>query len=227
MVNQYVAQALCLTVIMIFSSGFRIQQDLKWDINENDPTVWLDVDAAVLAFTFSNSDFDDGYDALTGVAAENQARVVIQEIINDYNNISTSYLRLALPDAPATEDSAVSTFDLPGRTIKIVFGSPSALGASGYATYSGSAYIDECTVTLSETALSSAQEFKATLTHELGHCMTLDHTHADRDSIMSYNRTSGMHRLGVDEKIAMTYLYPTDDDYAEEVATLGLSCSRL
>lgn len=211
----------------ILSTGFKLQDDLKWDINENDPTVWLEVDSEVLEFNFSKTEFDDDHSVLAGVEEGQQVRAIIRDIINDYNSIQTSYLRLGLPDEPATEDSDVSTYSSPGRKITISFGSSSALGGNGFATFSGSGgTMEECSITLIKSALSEAQSFKATLTHELGHCMSLDHNHADRDSIMSYNRAGGLHRLGVDEKIALTFLYPTDDEYAEELATFGLSCNR-
>lgn len=218
---------LILICALVFSFGFKIQQKYKWNISPDDPTVWLDVDPDVMAFSFSSIKFDDGSEILEDVADEDQARTILNAIINDYNSISTSYLRLALPDSPAAEDSDIASFDSNDRKIKIVFGTPAAFGAIGYASFSGSgSKMSGCTITLQRSAVGMAQIFKGTLTHELGHCMALDHNHADRDSIMSYSRPMAMHYLGADEKIAMTYLYPRDNAYAKEVATLGMSCNR-
>ncbi len=215
-----------LAIVILFGSGFRIQRGYKWDVVINDPTIWLDFDEEVLSHTFSDLTFADDSTILQNVAEADQSRTIINAIIDDYNAIATSFIRLGMTDNPQPEDSDISTADLPGRTIKVSFGTPPAIGAVGYASSNGSGSImEDCQITLSKSALSSAEAFKRTLTHELGHCMDLDHTHSDRDSIMSYN-VNGVHRLGVDEKIALTYLYPTDDDYAKEVATLGISCSR-
>ncbi len=218
-------------IIVVFgvlcSFGFKIQQKFKWSISADDPTVWLDVDPEILAYTFGDVAFSDGSEILDGVAEADQVRTILGAIIADYNNVTTSYLRFALPDSPETEDSAIDTFGPDDRKIKISFGTPQAFGASGYASFNGSgSKMNSCSIVLLKAKMSKAQDFKSILTHELGHCLGLDHNHSDRDSIMSYDHPSGMHFLGLDDRMAVTYLYPVDDAYAKEVATLGMSCSQ-
>jgi predicted Zn-dependent protease len=226
-VKQILSQkTLAFGIVILFSFGFRLNRGFKWDVDVDDPTVWLDVDQEIMNSTFDKTEFTDNATILEGVADADQVRAIMQAIIADYNGITTSFIRLALPDAPAAEDSDISTFDQSDRRIRIAFGTPPALGATGYASTTGEGrQMTGCTIILSDTVLASAKAFKHTLTHELGHCFDLDHTHSDRDSIMSYN-AGKIHALGVDDKIALTYLYPTDDDYAKEVATLGLACAR-
>ncbi|MBQ49976.1 MAG: hypothetical protein CMP10_21530 [Zetaproteobacteria bacterium] len=222
------AHGFIFIVFVLLSTGFRINTNATWDVAKSDPTVWLDVDGEITTETFADISFPDAETSLDNVASNAQILTVIRWIISDYNNIATSYLRLALPsETDPSLDSSIAAYNSGGRSIEVVFGSPSAAAASGYATTTReNSYITGCKIVLSRQLLKYAKSFKRTLTHEIGHCFGLMHTHADQQSIMSYSSESGLHTLGTDDLSGITFLYPKEKEYAAEVATLGMACAR-
>lgn len=55
--------------------------------------------------------------------------------------------------------------------------------------------------------------------------LRLGHTHNDRESVLSYNLATGQSWLGVDDKMALSYLYPQDPSLVKESPTGGFGCS--
>jgi len=220
------------TLILSVTLGFRISPG-KWNVSKADPTVWIKLCAST--WTIQDNDLPDG-DVLAGVSGITFSQV-LQSVIDDYNNIPTSYLRLALyptdPNNPGTAlpgDSTFTTQKAEARTIEICFGStdPRAGASGGYAMPNvvGNQMIS-CEIRAAEGHLKKAKFLTHLLTHELGHCFALQHPQEATESTMSYfGSLEKKVRLQNDDKAGITYRYPEDDQYAKEVATYGLTgCS--
>lgn len=225
----------CLLVTTSLLCGFRLSDGARWNINADDPTVWVKFDDEIIDTGFSSTTFRDGNDALEGISdAQEQMRTIIGLIVDDYNHVSTTYARVAIyptdrfPDWEQNElDSEFDEDTAKNRTIHVAFGSSAALGASGHAqTHTDGRRISSCEIVLNKSDAASAESFKRTLTHEMGHCFGMMHNHNDRNSIMSYSARAGLTSLGLDDKMALTYLYPREQKYAQETPTFGMACSR-
>jgi hypothetical protein len=143
---------------------------------------------------------------------------VLTSIRNDYNNVPTTFINLKDTDVDAGYNAATD------RTINVCFAS--MFGASGLTNQLiSNQNVSGCTVRLDPSLKSNASRFISVLTHELGHCMGLDHPQELTHAIMSYYAEPGTIRLQIDDKIGLTYLYPTDPSYGDEKPTLGLSCN--
>lgn len=216
------------TFIVYFTLGFRVTP-YRWDISLNDPTIWIKLCPENSA-TVEENDIAES-DVLRGVAnlSFNQ---VLQSVIDDYNNVPTSFLRLALypadpnnPGAPIAGDSTFTIARAATRTIEICFGSTdvSAGLSGGYAMpkYQGRQIIS-CQIKAKPEHAKKASFLTHLIAHELGHCFSLMHTQESTHSAMSYFGAKRM-RLQHDDAAGLTYQYPVDDSYAKETPTMGLS----
>ena len=146
---------------------------------------------------------------------------LMQTIFDDVNNIDAAYVNLV---NVSDTDYDSSKGD---RLIKVTFD-----GASG--TSSGEAEFEYgsdkkfkgCTISGKKDLLKKASDFVATMTHEIGHCLGLDHPQEITKSIMSYYRGEDIVRLQDDDKMGIIYLYAKDPSKAKEDSTMGLSCKR-
>jgi hypothetical protein len=204
---------LSILILAVFTLGFRIFPGAaKWNISAVDPAIWIRI--------CERPEFDKN-DLPSGDALANQTltfNLVLQSIKDDYNNVSTSFTEL--------RDSAVdSGFDpSSSRIIDVCFSG--LFMASGFASRKvANSQVVGCDIKLSDRLKTSPRAFISTLTHELGHCMGLDHTQDLSYSIMSYFRDRDLIRLQIDDKMGLTFLYPSDPEYGHEASTLGLSCN--
>lgn len=210
--------------------GFRLLTKAKWPISKDDPTIWVKV--CQTDFTVGENDITEG-DPLAGVAGITLDQI-IQSVIDDYNNVPTSYLRLAKyptdpenPGPPLTGDSTFTIEKAKERTIEICFGATDARVTSG--GYSKPQVVGGklvgCEIRAKESFLSKAAQLTHLIAHESGHCMALAHPQEGTRSLMSYFTTemAKKMRLQDDDKAGLTYLYPEDSSYAQENATFGLS----
>ncbi|MBF0289879.1 MAG: matrixin family metalloprotease [SAR324 cluster bacterium] len=69
-------------------------------------------------------------------------------------------------------------------------------------------HITEADVYLGKGLDLTEKTLESLVTHELGHAFGLGHDHADVESVMSYGRDSKRLRLGVDDVIGITTIYP-------------------
>jgi hypothetical protein len=200
-------------LLFSFCVGFRLLPgSAKWAISVSDPNIWIRVCERP---DFPSETFPAN-DPLHGSSLS--FTNVLQSIRNDYDSVPTTYIHFL--------DTAVDAGFNPNtdRVIDVCFAS--MFGAAGLTSrVAPHGVITGCKIKLDPHLKSKASSFVAVLTHELGHCMGLDHTQDLTHSIMSYFAERDVIRLQVDDKMGLTYLYPTDPSYADEKATLGLSCN--
>jgi len=209
--------------------GFRIYSNDRWAISPEDPTVWI---------KFCNEDFrfiDVFFPKGDPLYPNNGSyQMVLQSILDDYNNIPTSWIRLARypsdttsPEAPGPGDSAFTLERAHQRTIDVCFYDGSkednVAGSSELKTEGGQ--ITGCKITMSSDHQKNSLMFIRTLTHELGHCFGLDHSQETVHSLMSYFSAALIIRLQPDDQMGMTYLYPREGAEGDEIPTFGLSCN--
>ena len=214
--------------ILSLSFGFRVFPG-KWDISKTDPTIWIKTCNSDI--TIQDNDILDN-DPLRDIIPVTYDQV-IQSVIDDYNNIPTSYLRLALypadpnnPGTPAVGDSVFTVETASKRTIEICFGEtdPRAGISGGYAMpkYVGGKLVG-CEIRARTEHTKKARFLTHLLVHELGHCFGLQHAQEGTNAVMSYfTKNDVFIRLQNDDSAGLTYLYPEDESYAKEEYTLGL-----
>ncbi len=224
-----------VAVILIFaglSFGFRPLFSARWDVSPQQPTVWIDFDPEIIAEGFDTTTFWDDTTPLEGVAEGERRGAVVAMVLGDFRSVQTSFLRLQtypgqFPDLdqPAAGEMIFSESYAATHTIRIVR-SDLKSGVGGVAApESADGEITSCTIKLSPGAVKSAAGFRATLTHEIIHCLGYHHLHEDRDSIMSYSRRGGIMSLTTAERVALTNGYPAEPGFGREGATLGMACS--
>ncbi len=238
-----------ICLIVLFTTSFRVMLNSdstvsRWYVTRNKPTVWLKFCNEEISFDGNNL---PGSDPFYGGGTNFQD--VLQSIIDDVNNVSTSYLRLAFypddpdnPPIPEPGDTAFTREEGKIKTVDICFGglpyyaSAQALTITNenvcesigdqafYRDYCDSIRIYNCEIKINKDyAKESMKGFVSTLTHELGHCLGFMHNHDTHKSIMSYVADNSVVRLQMDDKMGLTYLYPIDDDYNDEEPTYGLT----
>ena len=222
---------ICILLILVlpFLTGFRVMQG-RWDVDRTQPTLWLKFDSGYLGKEFK--EIEEFEEALEGVAPALRKLKIVQMVVDDYNSIPDSFIRIAIYpddefdiptdplDTPFSEDATKN------RIIEIKDGAETPVVAGAAALESDpldASTIIRCEIIVNEIVSQDAKQLKGTLTHEIGHCLGLHHNHPDVDSIMSYNRFAS-YGLGVDDKMGITFLYPTDPSLAAETATYGASC---
>lgn len=222
---------LTLAFIFAVTSGFRVFGD-RWQIATDEPTVWLKFASDDLTEDFAVFDADWDLGAIRLLNPEEQRRALIRSVMAEYNNISTSFLRLSffpITDLVAAGDTELdSTFSqeaATGRTITIKQDAAGGPFTAGYAQpQAANGVMTSCNIVMGTNIHSNAKEYYTTLLHEVGHCLGLQHNHADADANMGYNSTTT--HLGIDDQMAITHLYPLKPEYGAEAATLGLTCQQ-
>ncbi len=231
---QFRKSKIILIIMFVFiSSGFALLSSKMWRINKDDPTIWIKACDDLKNHTWSGNNIYDSTDVLASV---NQATYtqVLTSIINDYNNIQDSYIRLAKypddpsnPGSPSAGDSTFTTAKGDVRTIEVCFTDPGSVLAGGDASQKvESKDIIGCKIRIKKDYKDDLENFVATLTHEIGHCLGLDHPMDTTNAIMSYFRPDDKIRLMSDDKMGMIFIYPNDPSAAKESNTFGLSCAR-
>ena len=210
-----------ILILLPFLFGFRLFLNHNpWNINNNSD------ESRKIFVQFSNGTdtVDNDLDSSDpGAALGNSVTVtqLMQTIFDDVNNIDAAYVTL-VPSTDSDYTSAKSN-----RLIKITFD-----GASGTSTgeakfeYGSDKKFKGCTITGKKDLLDSASDFVEVMTHEIGHCLGLDHPQEITKSIMSYYKADDIVRLQDDDMMGIIYLYPKDSSKAKEDSTLGLSCKR-
>lgn len=213
-------------------TGFRLLTEARWNVESSDPTIWVKV--CDTGWSFNQFSFPQG-DPLWGTGPT--VPKAIESVYEDINKISTSFVRLASypedpynPPAPQTGDSAFTFNRSEYRIIKVCFsgGGPFSGGHARPRISDDGKHLYSCEIIIEDSNRYNSAAFIATLGHELGHCLGLDHAHETTHSIMSYfsNELNFM-RYRIDDKMALTYLYPAPnaDEDLKESPSYGLGCN--
>lgn len=191
----------------------------SWDL---DPSA---AETSKLFVIYSNPSLEIENDLPGGDALAGSATVTLQQVMNsvfaDYNSVDGAFVTLV--------DSSDSDYNLygAGRTITIEDGSVSGASSSGEAKQIiTNGRVTGCKIALRPAVFEKAKSLTATVAHEIGHCLGLNHPMDTVNSLMSYYADRNLVRLQIDDKMGLVYLYPIDPAKAQEEATLGLACSR-
>lgn len=222
-----------LITILLFSfiiMGYRRDSDDLWKVKDSSPTIWLKFCNEIQDQDFKRKEAPSGDDVrdYDDASFEN----VIQTVVDDFNNVSTSYIRLALypddPDDPGDPEEGDTRFTrkkAKERTIDICIQSSGSVFEGGHALPD---FEDDirvaCEIVLSKTLNDDLVPFVQTLTHEIGHCLGLTHPQSTKHSVMSYFNARTDMRLQIHDKIGLSHLYPHKDFNLKENNTFGLSC---
>jgi hypothetical protein len=159
-------------------------------------------------------------DSLASSASPLTEAQILTSILADYNSVSGSNLILAMD---SDSDFAGYSKD---HQIYIADGTASGVNSGEAKITSSNKYITECKITLTEKAYASVKAYVQLVTHELGHCMGLEHPQETVWSIMSYFYNDDVFRLAIDDKMGLVHLYGSTSDARDEKPTYGMSCSR-
>jgi hypothetical protein len=203
----------------------------SWDVSIDKPIVWIELDEEL----FATDGFGDKVDELKGTLSslknipEDQQRAEIWRIVlADFASVETSFLRLRLK--PGQIESIDSThtdvYDetyASSHTIKVVVGQSRGAGGGFASLETEDNTIVGCKITVSPGTMGNPSFLTHILVHEIMHCIGFEHQQDDRDSIMSYS--SKRTDLSLEERMAITMLYPLKSEYSKENPTMGLACA--
>lgn len=207
-----VRKILCLAMLVVMLTGFRTYSfETRWDITRASPKIFVSFCSTP---TVTTNDLPEG-DSLFGQAITFTS--VMASIYSDFTNIAGSYV--VLVDAATDPEYATST----NRTIDVCFTSQTGGGGVARQNMGSGGKLTGCSIKLDPGLTSSAKSFVRTLSHEIGHCLGLDHSQDNDRALMSY--FSDVVRLQMDDKMGLIQQFPLDPSYAEETATLGASCA--
>lgn len=226
-----ILRIICFALFAVLSVGFRTVNDRRWKVSLEEPTIWLDLDPKL----YADDGFGDIVDKMKGelevlksLPLEQQRPEIWRLILADFDTVKTSFLRLrlkpgAIPDIDAKNTDPYDDLYSQTHTIKLVVGT-SRGAASGFSSlqFDGST-IAGCEIVIAPRTLADPLFFKHVLTHEIMHCLGLNHQQEDTDSLMSYSNNSAS--ISLEERMALTHLYPSDPAYANEKATFGMACT--
>jgi hypothetical protein len=139
---------------------------------------------------------------------------LLTRAMNTWSNVPTAYVILNMEqDASARVDENDETF-----SIVVEEQDSHAVAAAALPSFMTSdpdptalendpKVIHDCDISISNSSVS-AKSLLRTLVHELGHCLGIGHPHSSYRSIMSYSSLDESANLALDDKAAVSFLYP-------------------
>lgn len=209
-ISRIILSALC----MVFLVGYKVYPGgNQWNVTIADPKIYLKF---CKDMTIESNDVDST-DPLSGQTLTHA--LLVNSINSDFNSVTSSFIRLA--------DSATdATYNATTHAQRVIEICNSTIGGSfsGWAeqTTSGGK-VTGCKISIAKLS-NNAKALIKVLSHEIGHCLGLDHPQETKWAIMSYFADSKLYRLQMDDMAGLTYLYPTDTEYKRK-ANMGASCA--
>ena len=207
-------------LVVLFCVGFRtFPKGNTWDISKATTAESKIFVSYPNGTTVVTNDLPSG-DVLFGTPTVTVDQLMTS-IFNDYNNIDAAFVVLA-----NTSDTDYVT-RATNREIEILMaGSSGATSGEAKAKVDGSGDVVGCSINLQEKITDDASGFVATVTHEIGHCLGLDHPQETVNARMSYYSSADNPRLLMDDKMGIVHFYPVNSEVGAEASTFGLSCVR-
>lgn len=210
-----------ISLSAVFLLGFRVLPTFhSWDIDRTSTT------SAKLFLVYDNPTTALTNDLASDDVLAGSATVTIQQIMDsiiaDFNNVQGAFFVIA--DRNDADFAARGA----GRTITIRDGAAIGLTSGGYArpTIENGKMV-ACEIVLKPEMFGTAEKLLRGVTHELGHCMGLNHSMDTVHAVMSYYYEGRpTTRLQIDDKMGLVYLYPVNPASANEQISLGMACSR-
>ncbi len=210
-----------LSIVVFLCSGFRVfHKDQPWDRLARTPAASTKLFVLYDQATRTLENNLPAEDPLAG-SATITVEQAMDSIFTDYNNIAAAYVTLV-----DGADADYNSTNAAGRTIRIFNRGTDGLNGGEAKFKTDNDGIVSCEISLIDDMYKDAKIFISVATHEIGHCLGLDHPQEITNSVMSYFGGSDIYRLQTDDKMGIVFLYPTDQSKAREDATMGLSCSR-
>lgn len=219
MVFKSAFRVLGLMVLVFFCLGYRVYPGIKgWGLDVSTTAGRKVFITLVPSGNIMENDLPAD-DVLFSSGATLTEAQLLQSVIDDYNSIQKSNLILALDSD--TDFAANST----NKIIKIEKGDAAGESSGEAQPEFSERRIVGCEIKLTDKGYKTAKTFVGLLTHELGHCVGLEHPQETVWSVMSYFFHEDVYRLAIDDKMGIVHLYPKDPSDADEKPTLGLSCA--
>ncbi|MCK5884006.1 MAG: matrixin family metalloprotease [Bacteriovoracaceae bacterium] len=213
-----------IMLLSFLALGFRLGWKNTMSSSKSSPKIYIEICDSIKTETFGENSVGSSDELHNNTGLDTVD--LIYSIAKDYNSIGGSYLDVVVKgdtdedgDIDGTDDSSHGAI-AEDKIIEFCTGGTGGLLAGGVAETKEDG---GCTIKIGDATFDDVKSFLRIVTHEIGHCLGLDHSHAMNDlSIMSYFASEEIYRLQMDDKLGILHLYPSEK--LKESSTFGLSC---
>ena len=212
--------------------SFRTFHDIRWDVTPESPVVWIELLDETLysadGYPGKEDQFTGSLSSLKGMPVELQRSEIWRQVLKDLNSVETAFIKLRLKPGQINSIDQENQYGYDEEyakrhTIKIkILANDKSNGGNSNGDLS-SQTMTACTINFGQAVPDVPKRYKLVATHEIMHCLGVDHDKEDGDSLMSYDQVQT--DLAAADRAALTHLYPLHPAYGKEEDTLGLACS--